>query len=478
MPTVPQGIIEPGAVLYGVNPDNPNSQDYPVSFGIEPSGERTYRAWIDQPVLIAGEGYGYARGSLGEEHHSPYEARRAIEQFIEAAYSSYSFELDIPRSGGETTSRAARSTRNKPQTAGEEQSASQDKSEAPAQTDRAKQDNSDNHRAENISDPTDIPDDPKNGDRADTVEPETEYTGGTFLEDVEHWIPSLFEPARQGINSLKNELESDVDEGNWLWKAAGASALDLLGGAMSTAEGMPLGLLDARRLGEGVAEGTWEGVRKDISRLSTFFPGAKILSAVDRVMAAGDIVQALGQGNIGGAAIAVSTAVLAVALHAKGAKGSNKAKKSRSKPAKIERIKKLTQKNPKALVYSEDPLIAAHGTLKGRVLKKTGMDSNHLLKSEWFEKGPAHLQGLEEFVPAIPLGHNDEHQITWHGTGVDPWYKNKNLFKKKGYSQQDVERAIDLTEKWLRSNSHDPLFKAYADAVTKFRVEIFNKVKK
>ena len=146
---------------------------------------------------------------------------------------------------------------------------------------------------------------PGNNERAEYETPDTEpeYTGGTFLEDVEHWIPSLFEDAHKGVANLKNELEDDVTEDNWFGKAVGSSVLDVLDTAMSFTEGIPLGLLDTRRIGEGIAKGTAEGVMEDISRALNVLPQGRILRAVDRAITAVHVVEALNQGDIKTAAM-------------------------------------------------------------------------------------------------------------------------------------------------------------------------------
>lgn len=127
----------------------------------------------------------------------------------------------------------------------------------------------------------------------DDMQEETEYTGGTLIEDVERWIPSLFDPARKGIASIKDELESDVTEDNWIQGAATASFLDVLDTAMSFTEGIPLGLLDTRRFGEGIAKGTKEGVIEDASRALNVLPQGRVLRAVDRAITGFHIIEAV-----------------------------------------------------------------------------------------------------------------------------------------------------------------------------------------
>lgn len=148
---------------------------------------------------------------------------------------------------------------------------------------------------------------PKNDDRPANDKPQSEsieeYSGGTFLEDVEHWNSSLFEDAHKGISSLKNELEGDVDENNWIGKAIGASFLDVLETSMSFTEGILPGLLDTRRFGEGIAKGTPEGVIEDFERALNVLPQGKIIRAVDRAITTMHVVEALNQGDYKAAAM-------------------------------------------------------------------------------------------------------------------------------------------------------------------------------
>jgi hypothetical protein len=149
---------------------------------------------------------------------------------------------------------------------------------------------------------------PFNLERQESEQPQTEepgeaYTGGSFVEDVEQWIPSLFEPAQKGIASLKNELDQDVDENNWMAHAMGASALDVLDTAMSFTQGIPLGLLDTRRIGEGVAKGTAGGVMEDVSRALNVLPQGRVLKNLDRAITGVHVVGSLNEGDIKSAAI-------------------------------------------------------------------------------------------------------------------------------------------------------------------------------
>jgi hypothetical protein len=106
----------------------------------------------------------------------------------------------------------------------------------------------------------------------------------------------------------------------------------------------------------------------------------------------------------------------------------------------------------------------------------TGMDSNHLALAEWFRKGPANTQGVEHYVPAYLLMNGMEHQGTFHGA-FNEHMRQHGLFQKPSYSKADIERALTLAEKFYRNNPGGDLGKAWADAVAKFRREVYSKVK-
>ena len=200
-----------------------------------------------------------------------------------------------------------------------------DEDKESTQTERSKARDPDNNRQEKLQENAKEDTEPQRNElRADQEEPEQEYAGGTFLEDVEHWIPSLFEPAHKGISSLKSDLEENLNETNWIGKAIGASFLDVLDTAMYFTEGIPLGLLDTRRIGEGIAEGTWEGVKKDVGRALNVIPQGRVLRAVDRAITVSNVIESLGQGDKKGAVLAAGMAVLAIASKGKGKGGPNR----------------------------------------------------------------------------------------------------------------------------------------------------------
>jgi hypothetical protein len=154
----------------------------------------------------------------------------------------------------------------------------------------------------------------------------------------------------------------------------------------------------------------------------------------------------------------------------------------------LQLVRWKTGHDSKNLVYNQEANVLSYRSLKD-ALKGTGLDANHLLLGEWFKKGPKHLRQLYEYVPSAPLAGGLEHQGTWHSgwidemgikqQGVNEWLGASGLFKKKGrYSQDDIENGIKLLESWYRANGPGEPWKSYADAVAKFRVEVFDKMKK
>jgi hypothetical protein len=152
------------------------------------------------------------------------------------------------------------------------------------------------------------------------------------------------------------------------------------------------------------------------------------------------------------------------------------------------RVQKIYQKtgyDPRCMVYDEKGCVLAYRALKG-CLKGTGCDANHLLPGEWFKKGPANLQALYEYVPAVPLMNGAEHQGTWHAGwrdgnnqhqhGVNAWLAGHGLFKQPGYSVKDIDRGLDLVQKWYESQGSVEPWTSYAKAVAAFRKLIYEKV--
>jgi hypothetical protein len=132
------------------------------------------------------------------------------------------------------------------------------------------------------------------------------------------------------------------------------------------------------------------------------------------------------------------------------------------------------------IVYSESaPMYIASDKLLKSIKKGqgTGMDSNHLLLAEWFRKGPAHLKGLEDYVPAVVLLGGIEHQGTFHGA-FNELMRNEGLFKKSKYTQDDIERGMLIAENFFKTNPGGELGNSWADACKDFRINIFNQLKK
>ena len=105
---------------------------------------------------------------------------------------------------------------------------------------------------------------PNNAERPNYTEPSKETPSGVtpdqnIVDKIESGIQETFRPGHEGVQLLKEQLEDDTDASNWIANAAIATGLDVLDFAMGMVEGIPLGILDTRNIGEGLAEGTWEG---------------------------------------------------------------------------------------------------------------------------------------------------------------------------------------------------------------------------
>jgi hypothetical protein len=276
--------------------------------------------------------------------------------------------------------------------------------------------------------------------RGDSSTPQTEdtkeeYGGGTFLEDVEHWIPSLFQPAQQGIASLKNDLLENTQEGGSpILGALAASGLDLLDTAMGMTEGIPLGILDLRNLGEGTGEAltaledggstadVLRGLKKDASRALTIAgyltPEGAVIKNLNRALTGADIVDSLSQGDYKGASIALATA----ALHEKGQKKLHAALvkfKGGKVPLRIQNLSKGGALETVASVYKDELSKAKGLTAWGRG-KKAGNNTQRAIRGKYGQAA------IEETSLGISSGksHPGPRSDLYIYTGKD----NRNVF--------------------------------------------------
>lgn len=239
-----------------------------------------------------------------------------------------------------------------------------------AQSDRANTMDSNNNLPENL-DKNKIQDgqNQHNFDRAGQVKPEQtgESPDQNPVDKIESGIQEIFRPGHEGVQLLKQQLEDDTDDSNWIANAAIATGLDVLDFAMGMVEGIPLGILDTRNIGEGIAEGTWEGAERDISRALSVLPQGKILKAVDRALTAGDVVETLNKGDLKGSGIAVGMAALAVASKVK--KGNKGNKKRRLSSVALDRDQM------EIVEYLRDGVISKIGIYVGMGIAELGAPS-------------------------------------------------------------------------------------------------------
>lgn len=152
--------------------------------------------------------------------------------------------------------------------------------------------------------------DKSSGTKTETVKPETgqltppdrtrmtgaqnqiQGSGGIegVLQSAERGIGEFFGQGRAANIKLKGRLEDYVlGGGSPILGALGASALDVLDLAMGVAEGIPMGVLDTRRIGEGLAKGTWAGAKEDLQRALNVIPQGRVLRALDTALGITDV---------------------------------------------------------------------------------------------------------------------------------------------------------------------------------------------
>lgn len=138
---------------------------------------------------------------------------------------------------------------------------------------------------------------------------------------IERGLQEGLKSRTEGATSLKRDLEDYVGSGgeHVLLAALGASVLDASVLAMNVAAGIPLGFLDVRNVGEGLAKGTWEGAREDAERVLTVLPQGKVLSLIDDAITTTRVVESLRQGDLATAGMQAGAGALG---RAKGGKST------------------------------------------------------------------------------------------------------------------------------------------------------------
>lgn len=149
-----------------------------------------------------------------------------------------------------------------------------------------------------------------------------------MTRETEEAVSSFFDGGQRATGQLQAQLERYVDEGgNWALGAIGATGLGFLNLSMEFAKGMPLSLLDARRLGEGIQKGTWEGVKEDASRLAAILPQGRAARLLRAGLTGADIAEAAASQD--GRALAPTAATAAVGALL-GARGGRKGRRMSS----------------------------------------------------------------------------------------------------------------------------------------------------
>ena len=277
---------------------------------------------------------------------------------------------------------------------------------------------------------------------------------------------------------MKQQLENDTDESNWIANAAIATGLDVLDFAMGMVEGIPLGILDTKNIGEGLAEGTWEGAKKDISRALNVLPQGKILKAVDRALTASDVVEAVDKGDLKEAGIAVGMAVLSVA--SKGKKEDKGKKKGtgalrRRKADRDALMAKSRQELGKKLGPPENYSYGKGRFATYEASKVSGMESHHMIPEALFARGPASLMGLADYVPAMPVSMLEHRGVGGQGSANLTESLNtilKDKYYGKILTRADLSRAIDEVRAYYGNLG----LKEYAASVAEFRNRLFDKL--
>ncbi len=214
-------------------------------------------------------------------------------------------DVDLPRSQKRRTPESKqprdRAEQEKPETSDDTPEVAPEKPEAAqgdlADSETPRSESKESRPAENDSPPRQSERSSAEGPESANPQPNNE---SSYFDQVEKGITGFFGDAKKDSASLKKSLEEYADGGgNWMLAALGTTALDIADVTMNVAEGFPLGILDIRNLGEGVAKGTWEGGKEDLSILANFVPGggklAKIVYAAGIGMAASDIYNNLTQ---------------------------------------------------------------------------------------------------------------------------------------------------------------------------------------
>jgi hypothetical protein len=268
-----------------------------------------------------------------------------------------------------------------------------------------------------------------------------------FSDAAEAWDRQV-EQAERASDVLRGQLESYVDEGgSWVLGALGATALDVAGAAMHFTQG----LADTARLGQGLSQGTWEGVREDAGRVLNVLPAGRAAKVLGLGLGVADAATAATQGSAAGVAAGVLGAVAAAAAK----KGS--AKKGKAGGKKNASNAKAPVNKQSFTAYEDLPLMK-------------GQHRHHIALAGIFRRARSKaLRDLElvigsEYLLDLPMKKGGTHHILHRIVNVQ--LKIAGLFpgrsSKRSFTKGEVERALRVLSETYRTEKLDD-FADYVD---------------
>lgn len=169
---------------------------------------------------------------------------------------------------------------------------------------------------------------PRADDRAERTAPETEAGAGGLeaaARAAEDATSRFFENGQRATDDLTRQLDEYVlDGGNWVAGALAGTGLGVLNAAMEFSRGFGMAVIDSRRLGEGVAKGTWAGVKEDAGRLTMLLPQGRATMALSTGLMISDVVDAARDPSTASVGSAAFNAGMALASRGKVARGGRR----------------------------------------------------------------------------------------------------------------------------------------------------------
>lgn len=291
----------------------------------------------------------------------------------------------------------------------------------------------------------------------------------SYFDQVEKGITGFFGDAKKDSASLKKSLEEYADGGgNWMLAALGTTALDIADVTMNVAEGLPLGILDIRNLGEGVGKGTWEGAKEDARRLLAIVPASRTAQAVSLAITTSDVNESIGMQNYQAAGEQIVTAV------AGGKRGEGKKRKrlGRKPPAKDYQYLKGTEIEGAVFTWKQWTKITG-----GR----GGMEGHHVFLKQFLRNARSQkLKDLEDYVPTMAMTRGRKAAKLEHDTAhsfLDPALKEVNLYRTRAdvasnrtYTKTEIKQAAKIMLKEYRRHAdpEGPLVRSLEEFINNF----------